>query len=224
VTGLRVALAILRKDLRIDWRSRDRLGHMALFAALVTVLLSITLPSLTEATRDWVPALLWVVFLFSAMLGLSRSFESEAADGGLQSLAQVPCDRGFVFLGKLAANVLALFGLQIWTGLLFSVFLDVEWQTAVLPSLGLAGLGAIGIAAIGTLFSALATSLRNREFMLPLLVFPLVLPVLVLGSNGTMTALAKGTVPSVWWSALGLYDWVFVLAGYFLFDYVMVED
>ncbi len=224
MTGLRVAWAILRKDVQIDLRSRDRLGHMALFAALVTVLLSIALPPVTEATRGWVPVLLWVVFLFAAMLGLGRSFESEAADGGLQSLALVPCDRGFVFLGKWAANLLALLGLQIWTALLFSVFLEVEWGAAAWTSLGLAVLGAVGLAAVGTLFSALSVSVRNREFMLPLLVFPMVLPILVLGSRGTAEALASGAVPGLWWGALGLYDWVFVLAGYFLFDHVVVED
>jgi heme exporter protein B len=224
MTGLRVALAILAKDLQIDWRSRDRLGHMALFAALVTVLLGIALPSPTPADRDSLAVLLWVVFLFSALLGLARSFDAETAAGGIQSLSQVPCDRGFVFLGKAAANLLALFALQIWTGLLFAVFLRVDWGSSALPSLLLAWLGALGLSAVGTLFAALATSVRNREFMLPLLVFPFVLPVLVIGSQATEAALASREIPGLWWGVLGLYDWVFVLAGYFLFDYVLVED
>jgi heme exporter protein B len=224
VTGPRIALAILEKDLQIDLRSRDRLGHMAVFAALVTVVLSIALPAPTQATREWLPVLLWVVFLFSSMLGLSRSFEAEVSAGAIQSLAQVPCDRGFVFLGKTAANLVTLFILQLWTAILFGIFLQMDWTAALLPAAGLALLGAIGLSAIGTLFSALATQVRNREFMLPLLVFPLVLPVLVIGSQGTAEALALRSVPGVWWSALALYDWIFVLAGYFVFDYVLVED
>jgi ABC-type transport system involved in cytochrome c biogenesis permease component len=77
VSGPSVALAVLSKDLLLDLRSRDRLGHMAIFAALVIVLISIALPSSDPAVRDWIPVLLWVVFLFTALLGLGRSFAAE---------------------------------------------------------------------------------------------------------------------------------------------------
>jgi heme exporter protein B len=224
VSGLRVAAAILAKDLRVDLRSRDRLGHMLLFSALVTVVLRITLPDPTAQTRAWIPALFWIVFLFSSLLGLGRSFEAEFSAGGIESLVQVPCDRGFVFLGKGAANLVSLFLLQLWTALLFAVFLDVNWRPALGAGLALAALGALGFSAVGTLFGALAASLRNRELMLPLLLFPMLSPVLLLGARATGLALASEPVSSVWWGTLGLYGWIFVLAGYFLFDYVLVED
>ena len=75
--GPRVAAAVLGKDLRLDLRTRDRLGHMAVFAALIVVLLGLTLPTSRAARADWIPALLWIVFLFTSLLGLSRSFQAE---------------------------------------------------------------------------------------------------------------------------------------------------
>ena len=223
MSGPRVALAVLRKDLLLDLRSRDRLGHMAVFAALVLVLISIALPHDEPALRYWVPVLLWVVFLFTALLGLTRSFSAETEEGGLVLLARAPCDRGWVFLGKAAANWITLVGVQLWTGLLATGFLAVRWDGAGPVALAIAALGALGLAAVGTLLAALACSARFREFLLPVLLFPLILPVLVLGSLMTAEALAGRAVPVAWWGALGLYDWVVMLIAYFVFDYVL-ED
>lgn len=221
--GLRVATAVLGKDLRLDLRSRDRLGHMAVFSALVVVLLSISLPAAKRAAALWIPALMWVVFLFTSLLGLSRSFLAETAGGALSTLAGAPCDRGWVFLGKAGANFLALLGVELWTAALFAVFLDVDWAPAVWPALGVALLGAAGLASIGTLLSALSATARFREFLLPVLLFPLILPVLVFASQATADALATGAVSGLHWGALGLYAWIFTLAGYFVFDQIL-ED
>lgn len=223
VSGPRVATVVLRKDLLLDLRSKDRVGHMAVFAALIIVLLSISLPSSNPATRGWIPPLIWIVFLFTSLLGLSRSFQAESEEGAIALLVQVPCDRGWVFLGKAAANLLALLGVQLWTAILCTVFLDVAWAVA-LPEILLVGLlGAIGLAAVGTLLSAMANSARFREFLLPVLLFPLILPVLVLAARMTTEALAGREIPLAWWGSLGLYDWVFVLIGYFVFEYIL-ED
>ncbi|MBW2282252.1 MAG: heme exporter protein CcmB [Deltaproteobacteria bacterium] len=221
--GPRVAAAVLGKDLRLDLRSKDRLGHMAVFSALVVVLLSISLPPAKRAATLWIPALMWVVFLFTSLLGLSRSFLAETAGGALATLSGAPCDRGWIFLGKAGANFVALLGVEIWTAVLFSVFLGVDWSRAVGPALGVALLGAAGLASVGTLLSALSATARFREFLLPVLLFPLILPVLVFASQATADALAEGAVRGLHWGALALYAWVFTLAGYFVFDHVL-ED
>jgi heme exporter protein B len=223
VSGPRVAGAILAKDLRLDFRTRERLGHMAVFALLVVALLSIVLPSARAERLAWSPALLWVVLLFTSLLGLSRSFAAEAEGGAVALLAQVPVDRGWVFLGKAGANALALLGVALWTGVLFTVFLGVEWSAGWVPALLAALLGAVGLAAVGTLLAALSLAARFREFLLPLLLFPLVLPVLVLASRCTALALSGGEVPASYWAAFALYDWVFALVGYFVFDAVLEE-
>jgi heme exporter protein B len=223
VSGPSVAAAVLRKDLRLDLRSRDRLGHMAVFALLVVALVSIFAPTAKAERMAWTPALLWIVLLFTAVLGLGRSFQSETEEGAVAFLAQAPVDRGWVFLGKAGAALVALLGVELWTAVLFTVFLDVDWTPGLLPC-ALAGLlGAVGLSAIGTLFSALAMGARFREFLFPALFFPVVLPILVWASKITALGLGGGETPAQLWLVFVLYDWTFALIGYFGFDYVL-ED
>jgi len=224
VIGPRVAAAVLRKDLLLDLRSRDRLGHMAVFAALVVVLLSITLPAASaEARAAWTPALLWVVFLFTSLLGLARSLQTETEGGAIETLAGVPCDRGWIFLGKACANFVALIGVALWMAVLFAALLDVDWSRAPGVCLGIGVLGALGLSILGTLLSSMSASARFREFLLPVLLFPLVLPLLVIASWATQSALEGGEIETMYWGTLALYDWIFLLAGYFVFDYILEE-
>ena len=223
MSGPRVAAAVLRKDLLLDLRSGNRIGHMAVFAGLIVFILFITLPSVEAARRASVPALIWTVFLFTSLLGLARSFHAETEDGAIALLVGAPCDRGWVFLGKCGANGLALFGLQLWTSALFALFLDVDWTAGWLPALGVAALGAIGLTVLGSLLSALAINARFPEFLLPILLFPLALPVLWFASQMTKSALADEPIGALSWGVLALYDGVFGLIGYFVFDYVL-ED
>jgi heme exporter protein B len=223
MNGLRVAWAVLRKDLLLDLRTRDRLGHMGVFVFLVLYLLSATLPESPVAARAWVPALLWILRLLTSLLGLARSLGVEAESGGLALLAQVPCDRGWIFVGKAAGNWIALLGVELWTALLSAVFLDVDWSPAGWRALAVGALGAAGLASLGSLMAALSLAVRFREFLLPVALFPLTLPVLLWGSRLTADALAGEPGPATWWGALGLYAWVFALIGYFVFDHVL-ED
>jgi len=223
VNGRGVAAEVLRKDLLLDLRSRDRLGHMAVFALLVVALLSIVLPASKAERLAWSPALLWVVTLFTSLLGLARTFQAEVEEGAIALLAQAPVDRGWVFVGKAGATLVALLGVELWVALLFTVFLDVDWSRGVLASAGGAVLGAIGLAAIGTQLSAMATGVRFREFLLPVLLFPFALPILVFASRITAEALAGREIPGLWWAVFALYDWALALIGYFAFDYLL-ED
>ena len=223
MNGRAVASEVFRKDVLLDLRSRDRLGHMAVFALLVVALLSIVLPASKPERLAWTPALLWVVTLFTSLLGLARSFQAEVEEGALALLVQAPVDRGWVFLGKAGATLVALLGVELWAAILFTVFLDVDWSAGALACAGAALLGGIGLAAVGTLLSAVSVGVRFREFLLPVLLFPLVLPILVLASRITGEALAGREIPTLWWAAFSLYDWVFALIGFFVFDSVL-ED
>ena len=196
---------------------------MAMFAFILVALLSITLPSVTDETRDWLPSLFWVVLLLTSLLGLARSFQSEVDDGAIAALVQVPCDRGWVFVGKAGANTVALVVVLLWTALLFEIFLDLGWQRGWAKALGVGLLGSLGLATIGTLLGAMAVAARFRDFLLPVLRFPLVLPILVFASQATGVALKGASIPVHWWSALILYDLIVALVGYFCFDAVL-ED
>ena len=234
--GPTIAWAVARKDLLLDLRSRDRLAHMMLFSAIVSILLSIALPQITKSLARWVPALVWVVFLLSSILGLSRSFQAEVEGGALQQLVCVPCQRGWVFLGKAFANWVTLVALQVFTAILFGVFLRVPWSAGypteanpagggvdLMELFGIAVVGAAGLSVLGTLFAGVATAVRNREFMLPLLLFPLALPILVFASRATLEALSSEPVRGLFWSLMLTYTWVFLVLGFFVFDYVL-ED
>jgi len=229
MSGPGVAWAVFVKDLQLDLRTRERVGQMAVFSFLVAALLSIALPEATAGTRGaagaraWIPALMWIVLLFTALLGLARSFQAEGEAGAVVLLLQVPCDRGWVFAGKAAANFASLAGIALWTGALFGMFLELDWLAAGWRGPAIAGLGTAGLSVVGTLFSGMSLGVRFREFLLPLLIFPLLLPVLVIASRLTSDALAGLPSPAQWWGALALYDWVFAGVGYFLFDYVL-ED
>jgi heme exporter protein B len=223
MTGPRVALAVLAKDLRVDLRRGDRIGQMAFFAALVTVLLSLTLPTITIDTRSWLPPLIWIVFLLTSILGLTRSFQSEVqGDAGL-ALSQVPCDRGWVFLGKLGANFATLAAIELWTAGLFAVFLNVHWDRAPLGCAAVAMLGALGLSAAGTLFAAMAVRAQHHEFLLPLLLFPLMLPILVIASRAMARGLDGQDIGSGALGFLGVYAWVLLVIGFVVFDYVLEE-
>jgi len=223
VSGPRVFLEVFRKDLRLDLRSRDRLGHMAVFAFLVVTLLSIVVPVSKAERLSWSPALLWVVMLFTSLLGLGRTFQSETEEGAMELLVQAPVDRGWVFFGKALASLVALFAVELWTAVLFTVFLDVDWSAGLWGCAGAGVLGAVGLAAAGTLLSAIASGARFREFLFPVLLFPLVLPDLVFASRITADSLAGSEIAGVSWAIFLLYDWVFVLIGFFAFDFVL-ED
>ncbi|NRA02564.1 MAG: heme exporter protein CcmB [Myxococcales bacterium] len=218
MNGPRVALAVLRKDLLVDLRSRDRLGHMLIFAALVVVLISIVLRTSAADARGALLPLLWIAFLFTSLLGLARSFQAETEDGAWTNLILVPVDRGWVFLGKAGANLLALLVVEAWTALLAVIFLDVDWTRAPGAALLAGVLGAIGLSTLGTLLSALSASARFREFLLPILLFPLILPVLVFAADITGEAIAGRALAERSAGALALYDWVFLLIGYLGFD------
>ena len=173
-------------------------------------------PASTRRERlAWSPALLWVVLLFTSLLGLARSFQSEMEGGALALLVQAPVDRGWVFLGKAGANALALVGVELWTARAVHACSSTwtgaaAWREALLAGL----LGALGLAALGTLLSAhVAWRVRFREFLLPVLLFPLVLPGARARVAHHRAMRSRGVrCPTLWWGVFALYDWVFVAA------------
>ena len=221
---MNVFLAILWKDLVSEWRSRDRATAMGVFALLVVVIFHFAWPGGDdERARDLAPGLLWIAYVFAALLGLNRAFSVELENDALAGLASVPRDRGFVFLGKAAASFVILALVQAVTALVFAVVFDLgSWSRA--PALaGVIALGSIGLCAVGTLFGAIAVRTRFREVMLPLLLLPLLIPVLSGAVRATAEVLS-GSGPS--FAAIQLLlvaDGVYLIASFVGFDYVLDE-
>lgn len=219
-----VVLAILWKDLVTEWRSRDRVVAMAVFAFLVVLVLHFALPARDAAeARRLAPGLLWVAYVFAALLGLDRAFALELENDALAGLALAPADRGFVFLGKAAANLVILGAVQAATAVVFALAFGVDLGAIAGRLAAVVALGSIGLCAVGTLFGAIAVRTRYREVMLPLLLLPLLVTVLLGAVDATAGLLETGTLR---WRAVQLLvvtDGVFGIVSFLGFEYVLDE-
>jgi heme exporter protein B len=219
-----VFLAILGKDLRVEWRSRDRIAAMGVFALLVVVIFQFAAPGgSAPEQRAHLPGLLWVAWVFSAILGLNRAFQSELENDALAGLALAPADRGWIYLGKTAAALLLLLAVQLLSAIAFALAFDLRLGGVALELAGVALLGAIGICTIGTLLSAVAARTRYREIMLPLLLLPLLVPVVLGAVRATEELLIAGEVPFAPLQLLIVTDGVFLIVSFFAFEYVLDE-
>jgi heme exporter protein B len=219
------AAAVLRKDLLIEARNRQAMNSMVFFAGAVLLVLGIATGPEASAVRKAAPGLLWIALVFTAVLGLGRIFDSERENRGIEGLFLYPGDRRAVFVGKFLALALILFVAEsvLFTLAAFLYNLNL-WP--VLPQVALVALlGTLGLAGIGTLYGALTLNLRAREVLLPLLVFPLVVP-LVLASVACTRLLLEGDPFGElggWIRLLGSFAIVFTVAPLLVFERVLAE-
>jgi heme exporter protein B len=214
--------ALVWKDLIVELRGREFVGAMLVFALITIVTLNFAF-DLTGDDREAAGAGgLWVAFLFAGMLGLGRSLAVERDRGTLEGLALCPVDGGTIFLGKLVSNVLFIVIVQ---AVALPVFAALYNLPALHPMVLLLGfVGAVGFAGLGTLFSAVASSSRGREILMPLLLFPLAIPVVIATVRAT-TLVFQDRIGDAWpwFNLLAAFDLIFVALAYAVFDLVL-ED
>ena len=204
--------ALARKDLLLELRARDTLPAMLLFVVSTLVVFHFVLPA--EATDLAATGLLWVALLFTALLGLSRSFAAEREQGVIDGLVLAPSDRSAIWLGK-TLSILAFLGLAEVIALPAYALFFRPVDAALVAGVVLADLG---IAAVGTLLAAMATASRARELLLPLLFLPLAIPIVVGGVGASVT-----DEPARYLGFLALYDAVFAIISWASFEYVVTE-
>jgi heme exporter protein B len=205
-------LALARKDLLLELRSRDTLPAMLLFVVSTLVVFHFALPSDASDTAEI--GLLWVALLFMALLGLVRAFVPEREGRVLDGLVLAPCDRSAIWFGKGIGVLAFLVAAELVALPAYALFFQpVGWELVVAVALA-----DIGLAAVGTLLAAMATAGRSRELLLPLLFLPLVIPVVV-GGVGASVA----DDPGRYLAFLGLYDAVFAILSWASFEYVVTE-
>jgi heme exporter protein B len=219
---LRTAGVVLWKDLRIELRTKDAVGAALVFSILVLVIFNFALDVNTPEMRRLAAGFFWVAFAFAGTLALNRSFALEKESGAGRALGLAPVDPAGIFLGKCFANALFLLATQVIALPLFIVFFDVTIARAWALAASFV-LGAIGFAAGGTLFSAIASNTRMREVLLPVLFLPLSVPALIAAVETTSFALGNTESASFWWSLLVVYDIVFVTASLLVFEFVLEE-
>ncbi len=221
---MNVFLAVLWKDLLSEWRSRERIAAMLLFALLVVVIFHFALPPEAGAPGGaGAPGLLWIAWVFASVLGLNRAFSLELENDALSGLALAPANRGWLFLGKAAANFAILAVVQAVSALAFALFFDVDLSDVLVPLAGVVALGSLGFCSVGTLFAAVAVRTRLREVMLPLLLLPLLIPVLSGAVRATADLLATGTVGFAPIQLLIVTDAIYLIISFLAFDYVLDE-
>jgi heme exporter protein B len=223
---VRPATALLRKELRLEWRTREAVPAMALFSVTTFVVFhfGIQQDSVAGALASGV---LWVTLLFAAMLGANRLFVSDVEGGALEGILLAPIDRTSLYLAKAAAFLAFLAIVEVVAvPAFYFLMLGPEALDAVPGLLAVLALADIGIAVTGTLVAGLATQTRSRDLLGPLLGLPLLLPVIIAAARATtplFAAAGAGALPLRWLAVLGLYDVIFGLIAIAVFDFLL-ED
>lgn len=221
---MNVAWALVWKDLLSEWRSRDRLVAMIVFSVLVVVVFQFAWPEASrEETRRLAAGLLWVVYLFAALLGLARSFALELENEALTALALAPGTRGWIFLGKAIASFVLMAVVQMLTAFVFALFFRQDWLAQAGGLALVVGLADAAIAAVGTLFSAMAVRSRFREVLLPILLIPTLIPVLAAAVRATAATLAGAVLTLADVQPLIVMAGIYAILGFLLFDPVLDE-
>ncbi len=217
--------ALVWKDLLAEFRTKELISSMLMFALIVVVIFAFTFETGSTATREASPGILWVAFTFASVLGLHRAMLQEVERGGLHGLMLAPIDRGLIYLAKACSNIIFISLIEIPTFILFAIFFNLDLTLGLGKLAVVFLLGTIGFAAVGTLFSAISVNTKTREIMLPILLFPVQIPVILSAVHASAAALAGrdwGDI-SGWLKILVAFDLIFILVCWVTFEYVLEE-
>jgi heme exporter protein B len=213
--------AILWKDMLYELRSKQNWTGMGMFALLVLVIFNFTFDLRIDNKAAVAPGALWVAFIFASMLGLSRTIAAEREQGSLDRLLLCPVDRKAIYLAKLTGNVLFIGIVELIALPVFAALFNVPlFVGALLP---IVFFGTLGIATVGTLVSVMAAATRARELLLPILVFPLVVPVVISAVRATEALLAPSANQPPWLGLMIAFDVIFLSVSMLMFQYIVEE-
>jgi heme exporter protein B len=217
--------ALLRKELLVELRTLESVPAMSLFAVTTFVVFHFAL-NRNSVEGDLAAGILWVTLLFAAILGVNRLFVADADQGGFDGFLLAPVDRSSLLVAKALTLLAYLVVLELVAVPAFALLLGPPFAGALPDLIGVLALADIGVAAVGTLVAALAVRTRARDLLGPLLGLPLLVPIVIGGARATspLLAAAHPSAPAArWLLTLGLYDLVFGLIAYALFDFLL-ED
>src|SRR2546430_6061502 len=208
------AWVIARKDLAIEFRTRSAFFSAVIFALLGLVIFYFAWDPTAVTINDLAPGVLWVIFTFSGLLGLHRSFGVETEDHAIDGLLASPVSRESIFLGKAIANLIFVAAVQLIAIPALVVFYNLPLGNVAIPLIAIAFLAAVGLVAIGTLFSAMAVNTRLAELLLPMLSLPFFVPIVIAASQSTAKLLSGRPIAeaAAWIKLLIAFDIIFVAA------------
>src|SRR6266550_2524441 len=213
--------ASLSKDLRLEWRSKDAINSMLFFALLVVVIFSFSFDPTAEESRRIAGGLVWVAFLFAAVVALNQTWARELRNQVLDAYRVSPAPVNPLFLAKALGNFIFVAILEALMTPLFVVFYNLRAVGPALQLVPIAALGTWALVVNGTFFAAISLRTRSREIMLPLLLFPFSIPAMMGMVNATTAVLTGEYSARVWIALLLAYDVVFTIAGLAMFEAVL---
>ncbi len=223
---LRVALLVLKKDFAIELKSYEILSTTLFFAVSCVAIFSFAFVKEGQAPVDAAAGILWIAIAFSGTLALGRTFERERYGETLKALLLAPAPRPAIYLGKLLGIVALLFATEIIVVPMVAFLFSAPLFERPLLLVTLLGLGTVGYASVGTLFAAMLVRARTRDVMLPILLYPITIPVIIAGVRGTSALLASPVdepVAMLWIGLLSFFDVVFVTLSLWTFEPLMTE-
>ena len=215
--------AIAWKDLAAELRSRELLSAMLVFSLLVILIFNFALELDIKTRQSVTSGVLWTTFAFAGTLGLNRSMAVEKDRGCLDGLLLAPVDRSAIYFGKVISNLAFMLIVEAIVLPIYSVLYNINlFQPGLLLVILL---GSVGYVAVGTLLSSMAVQTRTRDVLLPILLFPVVVPILIAAvkaSSGYLTG-AKMEEILPWLNLLIVYDVIFIAIAFMVFDFVVEE-
>lgn len=222
---LQQAFAIAGKDLRSEWRTKESVNASLSFSIVILLLFSFAFDPNPELSREISGGLLWIVFAFAGALILNRSFARELVNDCLDALLSSPASGAQLYLGKCISNFVLLMVVELMCLPVFTIFYSGNWLSQTPMLLAVLVLGTWALTAIGTMFSAMTVNLRLRELMLPVLVYPMMIPALMAAIRLTTIVMAGDPVTGddqVWVRLLIVFDAIFTLLALTLVETVLV--
>ncbi len=223
---LRIVWLVMQKDLLIEVRSREIVYTTLFFAVACVLVFAFGFVREGRAVGDVAAGILWIAIAFSGTLALGRTFERERQSETLRALMIAPVDRPALYLGKLLGVVLLLTVVELFLVPMVGLMFQAPLFAHPLYLVGLIGLGTVGFAAVGTLFAAMLVRARSRDVLLPILLYPITVPVIIGGVRGTAALLQVDVdlpIARMWLSMLMFFDIVFVTLALWTFEPVMTE-
>ena len=221
-TSLGQFAAMVGKDLRIEARSRQTLGLVVVLGLLIIVVLGLGLGVQNNVPGVSATAVLWVAYLFSGVLCFEKTMAVERSESVLSGLLMAPMDRGGIYLAKLVSNLLLVFAVALVVTPAGIVFFGFDLSAAPGTFASIMGLSIVGFAAVGTLFSAIVSSTRLQGGLLPMMVFPISLPLVIASTQMMVRAFRDGQMPDS--SSMGIlvaFDVIFLTVSWIAFEFVL---
>jgi heme exporter protein B len=216
-------IAILWKDILSEMRAREIIITVLVFTLLIIVIFNFAFGANQQMIQSVAPGMLWVTFAFAGVLSLNRSFVSEKQEGCIEGLMGCPVNREVIYAGKMLGSLVFMLIIEVIALPAFALLFNLEVLSLQIIVITL--LTTVGFATVGTLFSALAANTKAREMVLPILFFPIVVPIIVCAIKATDAAFSGGSWGdlSPWIQIIMAFDAIFLVAAFWIFEYVIEE-